>query len=123
MKRASQLFLFIVAIALFQCGSPLPELPGVDLEQWKSDVNGCTGARLAMQKAIVDHKDKLLKLDELQITKLLGKPDVHELYKRNQKFYHYYLAGGPGCEIAQNKTIRLTIRFNAMGLAKEVAVQ
>ncbi len=77
-----------------------------------------------MQEAMVAQQDKLLALEELQIVELLGKPDQNELYKRNQKFFYYYLQPSRECNPGDTLSPkRLSIRFNAMGLAKEVAIE
>ena len=77
-----------------------------------------------MKEAMVSQKDKLLALSELDVVHVLGKPDEEELYKRNQKFYYYYLEPSQECDGASNeKSLRLVIRFNAMGLAKEIVVE
>ncbi len=72
----------------------------------------------------------MLALDEMAIVSLLGNPDQNELYKRNQKFYTYFLQPGPGCAAANAAPgdrdaapKKLVIRFNAMGLAKEIIVE
>jgi hypothetical protein len=77
-----------------------------------------------MADAIRSQKDKLLALDEMEIVQLLGKPDENELYKRNQKFYYYYLTPSESCASDEGlKSSRLVIRFNAMGLAKEITIE
>ncbi len=83
------------------------------------------GKRSSMQESIIAQHSKLLALEELQIVELLGKPDQNELYKRNQKFFYYYLQSAKECNAGDSTLIpkRLSIRFNAMGLAKEVRVE
>ncbi len=77
-----------------------------------------------MQEAIAAQKDKLLALEELQVAELLGKPDQNELYKRNQKFFYYYLQPSKECNLGDTLAPkRLSIRFNAMGLAKEIRIE
>lgn len=77
-----------------------------------------------MTTAIDREKEKLLALDEMKIVKLLGKPDRNELFTRNQKFYEYFLEPSPECGGNSTKVAKkLVIRFNAMGLAKEVAIE
>ena len=61
-------------------------------------------------------------MSEMEIVELMGRPDQTELLKRNQKFFTYFITGGPGCAVADSVVTLLTIRFNAMGLAKEVEV-
>ena len=112
------LLLFLIA-----CGKPLPTLDGVDLQRWRADKNGCAGDRAASSDALARQTELLKALSEMQIVELLGKPDQHELYKRNQKFYTYYLDASPRCPSPADTARQLTIRFNAMGLAKEVLVE
>ena len=77
-----------------------------------------------MKDALVSQKDKLLALSELDIVDLLGKPDEQELYKRNQKFYYYFIEPSPECSLpSEGASLRLVIRFNAMGLAKEIVTE
>ena len=60
----------------------------------------------------------------MQIVKLLGRPDQNELSTRNQKFFYYFLEPAPACGTATDSlSARLSIRFNAVGLAKEVAIE
>jgi hypothetical protein len=60
----------------------------------------------------------------MQIVKLLGKPDRNELFKRNQKFFLYFIDPAPECVPGDSAVVqKLVIRFNAMGLAKEVAIE
>ena len=116
--------LLLITILVSSCGKGLPELNGIDLTIWKDDKNACSGKRLVMLKSLDKEKVKLLALSEMEIVSLLGKPDQNELYKRNQKFYTYFVQPSGVCD--SNKTEhpkKLVIRFNAMGLAKEVSVE
>jgi hypothetical protein len=114
----------IISLVLMSCGKSLPTLDGIDLQSWKEDKNGCSGIRSSTQEAMIAQREKLLALEELQIVELLGKPDQNELYKRNQKFFYYYLQPSKECNPSDTVAIkRLSIRFNAMGLAKEVRVE
>jgi hypothetical protein len=114
---------FICLIIFSACGERLPQLEGIDLQQWQSDKNGCNGQRAEMLGEITNQKDKLLSLSELNVIKLLGRPDQNELYTRNQKFFYYFIDPGPACQGASEKPHRLMVRFNAMGLAQEVLVE
>jgi len=77
-----------------------------------------------MITALESEKDKLLALTEMEIIDILGRPDQNELSKRNQKFYYYYINPGPACKATSDAPAKkLSIRFNAMGLAKEVAIE
>lgn len=114
----------LICVAILSgCGKETPELTGVDLQAWKEDKHGCEGKRTAMTEAIRQQKNKLLGLDEMAIVKMLGKPDRNELYRRNQKFYRYFLQPSEACASPEKMPLQLIIRFNAMGLAKETMIE
>ena len=114
--------LFIVlALTAGACGKPLPTLEGIDLKQWKDDKNGCQHFREKLINALATQKDKLKGLSEDDIIALLGRPDQNELYKRNEKFFKYFLEPGPICKSGSSEMM-LSIRFNSVGLAKEATI-
>jgi hypothetical protein len=113
----------LIILLFFSCSKPLPDLEGIDQQAWKNDRNGCNNKRATMKDAILKQKEKLVSLDELQIIALLGKPDRNELFKRNQKFFYYFLEPSDQCAVSGETPEKLSIRFTAMGLAKEVAVE
>jgi hypothetical protein len=115
----------IPLVIVFSCGSKaLPSFNQINLDVWKEDKLGCLGKREGMLDAIDAQTEKLLALDEREIISLLGRPDENELYKRNQKFYYYFIQPSKKCsDSVNNNPKRLVIRFNAIGLAKEVAVE
>jgi hypothetical protein len=114
----------LLIVLLCGCSKPLPHFKNLDLAAWENDKNGCSRYREQQFEVFNQQKEKLLALKELQIVELLGKPDRNELYKRNQKFYYYYLLPSPDCGIdSLAKASRLAVRFNAMGLAKEVIIE
>jgi outer membrane protein assembly factor BamE (lipoprotein component of BamABCDE complex) len=84
---------------------------------------------MAMAASLEAQRSKMLALDEMAIVSLLGNPDQNELYTRNQKFYTYFLQPGPDCAAntipgdRDTAPKKLVIRFNAMGLAKEIIVE
>lgn len=124
LNRYKFFLLIISSLLLASCGKPLPQLDNFDQKAWKNDKNACLGHRLVLAGSLEAQKEKMLALDEMSIVSLLGKPDQNELYKRNQKFYIYYLQPGPVCQpAAAVPTKKLVIRFNAMGLAKEITVE
>ena len=112
----------VVIVVLSSCGRDLPELKGIELERWQADESGCTGIREQATETLQAQKYLLLGLSEMQIVNLLGKPDHNELFKRNQKFYFYFLQPGKDCPNQVQDPKYLKIRFNAMGLAKEVSI-
>jgi hypothetical protein len=117
-----KLFVFIL-LACFACGKPLPQLKNIDLTKWRDDKNGCKGDRANMLSSLSEQKDKLKGLSEEGIQKLLGRPDQNELYKRNQKFFYYFVEPSIKCDSTKTKARRLSIRFNAMEMAKEVVIE
>ena len=120
MHRLLSIF-FILVIA--GCSKPLPEFDKLDLAAWRNDKHACAGYRTSTIETIRSQKEKLLALKESQIIELLGRPDRNELYKRNQKFFQYSLEASSACENPKTDALLLVIRFNAMGLAKEVAIE
>jgi hypothetical protein len=113
----------LLLILLSACGKPLPTFDKIDFSSWKEDKNACLGDRSKSIAWLQEEKDKLKALTESDIIKILGRPDQNELYKRNQKFYRYFLEPGVVCGIDNSNPKRLTIRFNAIGLAKEVIIE
>ncbi len=114
-------FIVILFFVVTGCSKPLPTLEKIDIEKWKGDKWGCLNNRLKSLPALIEQKEKLKGLSQDDVVSLLGRPDENELYKRNQKFFHYYI-NSKKCKsdtIAQ----RLSLRFNAMGFAKEVLVE
>ena len=116
-------FQIILLFALASCGKSLPTLENFNTKLWKDDRGACKNLRIGLEQSLTWQKDKLLGLKEVQIVALLGRPDENELYQRNQKFYFYHLSPGKTCEGSNNKSKVLEIRFNAMGLAKEVFIK
>lgn len=124
MRALNLLSLSLFFLTVLSCSKPLPTLEGLDASRWKEDKNGCLRQRATMREAIDREKEKLLSLDQMEVVSLLGRPDQNELYSRNQKFFYYFLDPAPACggESAPGAE-RLVIRFNAVGLAKEVAIE
>lgn len=122
--RGNNIANFLVLVVMFaSCSTGNKDIDGVDWEEWKSDRNGCQQKRQAVRHEIEQQRDRLKSLSEMDIVSLMGRPDQTELLKRNQKSFTYFLQGGPDCGLADTSSLRLVIRFNAMGLAKEVALQ
>jgi len=108
---------------LLSCSRPDLALKGINLDEFKSDKFACKSARTSALPQWEEEKEKLKALSEMEIIRLLGRPDENELYTRNQKFYRYYLEPGPSCEAPHAHAKQLVIRFNAIGLAKEVTIE
>ncbi|MFN7494280.1 MAG: hypothetical protein ACK5RG_15280 [Cyclobacteriaceae bacterium] len=114
--------LMVLALILVSCGKPLPQLDNLDLEKWKNDKFACGHEREKMRESLTAQIEKLKGLSQDDIVKLLGRPDENELYKRNQKFFYYYITPGKKCE-QDTISQKLSLRFNAMGFAKEVLIE
>lgn len=115
--------LVCLAAVILSCGGKLPAFETIDSGQWKNDRNACGGYRQGIRSSIESDIEKLKGVSENDMFSLLGRPDQNELYKRNQKFYSYFLTPGPGCASPDSVVHRLIIRFNAMGYAQQVTVE
>lgn len=123
MRHLGHLSLIVFALCL-SCGKSIPTLDDIDLEIWIADKKGCLGKRSSMKNSLDAQKKKLLGLSEVQVVALLGNPDHNELYKRNQKFYYYFIQPSSECGIKKNNDPEeLVIRFNAIGLSNDVSVE
>jgi hypothetical protein len=114
--KSDTLILFLILVLIAGCTQP-PEIPGLDSGQWKSDLNGCEGIRREMVQD-ADLENALIGISESNIVALLGKPDENNLYKRNQKFYLYYL--GPCNDTVEPPYLQL--RFSATNVTREAMV-
>lgn len=115
----SSIFFVIVA----SCGKPMPVLKGIDTAAWQADKNGCSGSRASTLGTLREQTHDFLGLSEMEIIEVFGKPDKNELYKRNQKFYYYFLQPSADCPTPAPTPLTLAVRFNAMGLAKEISIE
>ena len=113
--------LLVLITVLIGCNQEI-DLSNFDENAWKQDVGGCDSVRLSQLDALEAEKDKIKSLNQDEVIALLGKPDENELYKRSQKFFIYYITpkNCGGNESTGHKF--LSIRFTAMGLAKEVLI-
>jgi hypothetical protein len=115
----------VILIALLTgCSKPSPTLQNFDAEKWNADKNGCNGNRKQLESILESQLKTLLGYTELELVELLGRPDQNELSKRNQKFYFYFIDPSPICGGKVDSIgKKLTIRFTAMGIAKEVLIE
>jgi hypothetical protein len=116
-------YLFL-AFCFLSCTSSI-ELEDFSAEDWKSDRNGCLGKRGPMLESVMTQKEQILGKAEHDVLKVMGRPDKNELYRRQQKFYIYYLEPGPLCEVslqASDSASYLSLRFNATGIVNEIFV-
>ncbi|MBM3176882.1 MAG: hypothetical protein FJZ78_02650 [Bacteroidetes bacterium] len=111
---------FALVFFLFACNPAKPVVPGFETTRWEQGRNGCEPTRIEMVPLITNNKSLLLAQPESGIISVLGKPDLIELYKRNQKMFLYFLSPSQRCGDSLAIPEVLTIRFNAMGRAKEI---
>lgn len=116
-------WLSLVFILFQSCSKPLPTLENIDIEKWKEDKAGCLMIRQSFIEQLNNQREKIKSLSESEVVELLGRPDKNELLKRNQKFFYYYLEPGTTCGKENVEFKKLMIRFNAIGLAKEVSIE
>jgi hypothetical protein len=111
----------VLVFVLANCGTRSVSIEGFDSRMWKDDRSGCDGTRPEQANHLLNQRQSLLGIDELDVVSVLGKPDQTELYTRNQKFYYYYVEPSPDCNRESTAGAkRLEIRFNAVGLVNEV---
>jgi hypothetical protein len=108
---------------LIGCGKEKESLVGFDSGVWKEDRFGCLKHRKSLSESLIIQKTTLLGRNEMEIVDVLGKPDENELSKRNQKFFYYYLEPARSCQTHDSLAQRLVVRFNAVGLAKEILIE
>ena len=122
-------FLFLTVIFLYSCSNPNAITDEeFDRKAWQLDRNGCEAVRVEMLDDLEKIKPKLEGLDEIDLRKILGKPDFAELYSRNQKFYTYYIDASENCQDESSKKLNqgerrvLQIRFDAINAVNEIVV-
>ncbi len=110
----------IVLVSMTSCYETL-SIDGFDKERWINYEENCSAYRLDNAQLVIDNQDLLLSGTQNEVESLLGKAAEHELYERNQKFFHYRLTPPDTC--GKYETIKyLSVRFNAIGRANLVQV-
>lgn len=125
-----KIIILLFCCLLFAC-KEVAKLDNVDSKIWKNDRMACKNERKQMVQSILRQKEKLKKLGQNAIIKLLGKPDYQELQGRNQRTYIYFYEKGEPCEKPNNVTHYanlatskiLKIRFNATDMVNEITIQ
>ncbi len=114
------LWLIIILLINNSCYKQLT-LEGFDKEKWLTYDQNCSQYRLEIAQHIVDNQKILLEGTQNEIESLLGRAKEHELYSRNQKYFHYRLTPPDECGTQTTLTF-LSIRFNALGRANLVQI-
>lgn len=103
-----------LTVLLFACYTA-PKIKGFDRKKWLQDLVKCDNYRTVKgAPLLINQKEIILGSNQNEIIALLGSPTKQRLDKRNRKFFFYRL----NCK----NTTELSIRFNAIGAAKEVMV-
>ncbi|MBV6645566.1 MAG: hypothetical protein KI790_08965 [Cyclobacteriaceae bacterium] len=91
-----------------------PKVDGFDREKWVSSKDLCDEYRVNISALLIKDNSPILSSTQNEVQKLLGSPERHRLYRRNQKIFYYPLS----CSGTQE----LMIIFDALGRAKELRV-
>ncbi len=107
------------------CSSPPERLGRLDLVKWREDRSACAGVRPTLVADFKTEQANLMGKFADEVGSMLGKPDIHQLGGRNQKFYVYFLEKGPQCEdiTKPSPALKVILRFNAVGLLSEITYQ
>ncbi|MEM9896436.1 MAG: hypothetical protein AAF789_08705 [Bacteroidota bacterium] len=97
------------------------ELEGFEKARWVNDYYSCEGYREDIADYLIEKQDVLLEGTQNEVESLLGTPKEHELYNRNQKFFHYRISPPDSCGNLEAVKY-LSIRFNGLGRANLVQV-
>jgi hypothetical protein len=110
---------------LFACSAPPEKLGSLDLVKWRGDRGGCNNVRAGLVKDLKTVEGQLKGKFADDIGDLLGRPDIHQLGERNQKFYVYFLSKGEQCTDIKSKSTapKVIMKFNAVGLLSEITYQ
>ena len=104
---------FLLLLFLLARCNDVPIIDGFQKDMWANDLKECRNYLESKgAKLLIDQKNNILGISQNELMQLLGKPDRQQLAKRNQKFFYYQL----NCQNSQE----LSIRFNAVGHAKEM---
>jgi hypothetical protein len=115
-------FLLIILSAFILSCYPKIQIEGFEPEAWNKPFETCEDSKEALANLIISQQEKLLGEGQAEIKQLLGQPSEHELYRRNQKFFFYFLTPGDTCENVISHT-KLSIKFDAIDRAKELMIE
>jgi len=122
MLKFKRVYLLLVLLAL-SC-KEVTKLDNFDRIEWQRDKNGCMGIRKKMVESLEKQSNKLKDLSQNQVLQLLGKPDIHNLYQRQQRFYVYFVEKGIQCDSLQFPAGKsLQVRFSALDKVSELFVE
>lgn len=117
--------LFCFLVMMSSCTKAPDSLGTLDLKKWRNDRNACKGERATLEEDFKAIQEQLMGKFADEVGTILGRPDIHQLGARNQKYYVYFLEKGRQCEDIKYKSSakKVVLRFNALGLLSEVTYQ
>ncbi|EAZ82752.2 hypothetical protein ALPR1_11065 [Algoriphagus machipongonensis] len=110
-------------MAAISCGGKL-DAGNINLENWKSDRNGCKGLRIQDKAELEKIKNNFLGAYNQSIIKTFGRPDRVELVDKSQSFYFYFLEPSENCDGVkpEKEPLRVLFRLNAVSKISEVTI-
>jgi hypothetical protein len=125
MKMKNVILVMLMAGVISACSLAPDKLGRLDLVKWREDRLACQGIRTSLEKDFKAEQEQLIGKFADEVGRILGKPDIHQLGSRNQKYYVYFLEKGSQCEDITRKSAarRAVLRFNAIGLLSEITYQ
>lgn len=123
MQKLTTLSALTFLLIGFSCSGPL-DAGKVNLENWKSDRDGCKGLRMQELEAFQEIKNSFLGADNQALIKTFGRPDRVELVDKSQSFFFYFLEPSGDCVgvESEKEPLRVLFRMNAISKVSEVTV-
>lgn len=123
MQKLATLLTLTLLLIGFSCSGPL-DAGKVNLENWKSDRDGCKGLRMQELEAFQEIKNSFLGADNQSLIKTFGRPDRVELVDKSQSFFFYFLEPSGDCVgiESEKEPLRVLFRMNAISKVSEVTV-
>lgn len=105
------------------CSGPI-DAGKVNLENWKSDRDGCKGLRMQDLEEFKAIKNNFLGADNQALIKTFGRPDRVELVDKSQSFFFYFIEPSGDCEgvESEKEPLRVLFRMNAISKVSEVNI-
>ncbi|WP_057936528.1 hypothetical protein [Algoriphagus resistens] len=123
MKKSLLFFSVLVVSISFSCSSKR-DTGSMNMENWKSDRNGCKGLRIQDLEELERLKHSYLGVDNQALIKTFGRPDRVELVDKSQTFFFYFLEPSDNCDGVEieKEPLRVLFRLNAISKVSEVTI-
>lgn len=122
--RTFRFFFPLLAMSwITSCSGPV-DAGKVNLENWKSDRDGCKGLRMLDLEEFKAIKNNFLGVDNQALIKTFGRPDRVELVDKSQSFFFYFIEPSGDCEgvESEKEPLRVLFRMNAISKVSEVTI-